>query len=69
MPDIPGHARSQTLFLPASVDDYVGPKNPVRFIDALVDGLDLTTAGFARVVANWTGRSGYTPKDLLKRYI
>jgi hypothetical protein len=28
------------------VDDYVGPDNPVRFIDAFVDGLDLTAASF-----------------------
>ncbi len=24
-----------------SLDDYVGPENPVRFIEAFVDGLDL----------------------------
>jgi transposase len=51
------------------VDDYVGPENPVRFIDAFVDGQDLTIAGFARVVPKWTGRPGYAPKDLLKLYI
>ena len=32
-----------------SVDDYVGPDNVVRFIDAFVDGLDLGAAGFVRV--------------------
>ncbi len=41
----------------------------MRFIDAFVDGLDLTIAGFARVVPKWTGRPGYAPKDLLKLYI
>ena len=45
MSHIAGHDRSQTLLLPESVDDYVGPENPVRFIDAFVDGLDLTAAG------------------------
>src|SRR5271168_196880 len=69
MTHIAGHDRSRTLLLPESVDDYVGPENPVRFINAFVDGLDLTTAGFAGVVANWTGRPGYAPKDLLKLYI
>ena len=69
MSHIPGHDRSQTLLLPESVDDYVGPENPVRFIDAFVDGLDLTIAGFAGVVPKWTGRPGYAPKDLLKLYI
>ena len=69
MSHITGHDRTQTLLLPESVDDYVGPENPVRFIDAFVNGLDLTAAGFARVAAKVTGRPGYAPKDLLKLYI
>jgi transposase len=69
MPHIFGHDRSQALLLPESVDDYVDPENPVRFIDAFVDGLDLATAGFARVAPNTTGRPGYAPQDLLKLYI
>jgi transposase len=51
------------------VDDYVGPDNVVRFIDAFVDGLDLQAAGFGRVRAKMTGRPGYDPADLLKLYI
>jgi transposase len=69
MSHIAGHDRSQTLLLPESVDDYVGPENPVRFIDAFVDGLDLTAAGFVRVAPQATGRPGYAPKDLLKLYV
>jgi transposase len=69
MSHIAGHDRSQTLLLPETVDDYVGPENPVRFIDAFVEGLDLTAAGFACVTAKPTGRPGYAPKDLLKLYI
>ena len=40
---ISGHDRSQIqiLLLPEVVDDYVRPDNPVRFIDAFVDGLVL----------------------------
>ena len=49
MTHITGHDRSQTLLLPESLDEYVGQDNPVRFIDAFVDGLDLTAAGFIRV--------------------
>lgn len=41
-----GIDRSQGLFLPEVVDDYVGGNNPVRFIDAFVDGLDLGKAAF-----------------------
>ena len=69
MTHIAGHDRSQTLLLPESLDDYVGPENPVRFIEAFVDGLDLTTAGFICVAAKRTGRPGYDPADLLKLYI
>jgi transposase len=38
-------------------------------IDAFVDGLDLTAAGFTRLKPKTTGRPGYAPKDLLKLYI
>jgi transposase len=69
MTHITGHDRSQTLLLPESLDDYVGPENPVRFIDAFVGWLDLASAGFARVQAKETGRPGYAPADLLKLYI
>ncbi|ASV88134.1 hypothetical protein CES85_3376 (plasmid) [Ochrobactrum quorumnocens] len=34
-----------------AVDDYVGPDNPVRFIETFVGGLDLQAAGFVRVVS------------------
>src|SRR5215204_7518562 len=69
MAHILGHDRSQRLLLPEAVDDYVGPDNPVRFIEAFVDGLDLEAAGFARVEPKVTGRPGYAPADLLKLYI
>ena len=64
-----GADRSQLLRLPDAVDDYVGPDNPVRFIDAFVDSLDLKEAGFQRVRPNDKGRPGYDPADLLKLYI
>jgi transposase len=69
MMHIPGFARDQILLLPEAVDDYVGSNNPVRFIDAFVDGLDLAEAGFKRVAAAGTGRPGYAPADLLKLYV
>ena len=61
--------RSQLLLLPEAVDDYVGADNPVRFINAFVDELDLSAAWFLRVTAEATGRPGYAPADLLKLYI
>jgi hypothetical protein len=69
MTHIAGFERDQLLLLPEAVDDYVDAENPVRFIDAFVDGLDLAGTGFARVEAKATGRPGYAPGDLLKLYI
>ena len=51
------------------MDDWVGTDNPVRFIDAFVDGLDLERAGFERVQANRAGRPGHDPADLLKLHL
>jgi transposase len=69
MTHLSGFARDQLLLLPEAVDDYVDTDNPVRFIDAFVDGLNLAAAEFARVEAQATGRPGYAPGDLLKLYI
>src|SRR5271166_4580677 len=69
MTHIAGFERDQLLLLPEAVDDYVDADNPVRFIDAFVDGFDLTAAGLLRVEAKATGRPGYAPGDLLKLYI
>ena len=69
MAHISGTDRSQTLLFPEAIDDYVGPDNAVRFIDAFVDGLDLAAAGFARVAPEKTSRPGYAPGDLLKLYM
>jgi transposase len=69
MTHLAGLERDQLLLLPEAVDDYVGSDNPVRFIDAFVDGLDLAAAGFLRVEPKAMGRPGYAPGDLLKLYI
>jgi transposase/IS5 family transposase len=69
MTHIHGLDRGQLLLLPEAIDDYVATDNPVRFIDAFVEGLDLRVAGFERVEPKATGRPGYAPGDLLKLYI
>src|SRR6195952_1081743 len=66
---IEGDARDQLLLLPAAVDDYVAADNPVRFIEAFVDELDLKEGGFLRSQPKTTGRPGYDPGDLLKLYL
>ena len=69
MTHITGTDRAQVLLLPDTADDYVGPDNPVRFIGAFVDSLDLSGAGFERAEPKETGRPGYDPAGLLKLYI
>src|SRR3984893_6987524 len=69
MTHILGFDRCQLSLLPEAIDDYVGSDNPVRFIDAFVDELDLAGVGFTRVTPKATGRPGYAPGDLLKLYI
>jgi transposase len=69
MTHIAGRDRNQDHLLPPSIDEYVGPDNPVRFIDAFVAQLDLQDLGFVRAEAKATGRPGYHPGDLLKLYI
>ena len=64
-PHIQGSFRSQTLLLPACVDDYVGPDNVVRFIEVFVECLDFAAAGFDRALPKATGRPGYDPSDLV----
>ena len=69
MKHIQGTPRSQTLSLPACVDDYVGPDNVTRFIEAFVDSLDLAAVGFERTLPKAIGRPEYDPSDPLKLYI
>lgn len=66
---IPAVDRHQTVLLPDVLDDYVGAENPVRVIDAFVDGLALADLGFGRTTPADTGRPGYDPRALLKLYV
>jgi len=66
---VTGTDRQQRLLLPESLDDYIDPEHPVRFIDAFVDGLDLQQCGFQRTRPAETGRPPYAPGDLLKLYL
>jgi transposase len=64
-----GLDRSQTLLFPESLEDYVGPENPVRFLDAFVGSLDLRGLSFAKAQCADTGRPPYDPAVLLKLYL
>jgi transposase len=61
--------RGQFSLLPGSLDDWVDKDNPVRVIDAFVDGLDLKKLGFDTVEPLDIGRPGYHPSVHLKLYI
>jgi len=43
---IEGLSRSQTFLLPKTIEEYVQADNPVRFIDAYVNTLDMEKLGF-----------------------
>ena len=66
-----GTDRQQTQLLPATLEDYVSRENPVRFVDAFVDTLDLKAAGFCFPKENpeGRGRPAYGPECLLKLYL
>lgn len=66
-----GSDRQQTQLLPATLEDYVSGDNPVRFVDAFVDTLDLKAAGFCFPKENpeGRGRPAYGPDFLLKLYL
>lgn len=55
-PNITGSDRNQNVMFPSLVDDYVSNDNPVRFIEAYVENLDLTELGFIHSVPKLTGR-------------
>ena len=66
---IHGANRHEEILFPERLDDYIAEENPVRFIDAFIDHLNLTTLGFQRATPAATGRPAYHPADLLKLYI
>jgi len=69
MSHVTGQSRYQTTMFPESLDELIPQDHPVRVIDAFVDSLDLGPLGFAKVVAEATGRPPYAPGDLLKLYV
>src|ERR1700722_15110062 len=65
-----GESREQASLLPARVEDYVGPDNPVRAIESFVCALDLAKLGFRHADRGVEmGQPPYDPTDLLKLYL
>jgi transposase len=66
---VEGLHRGQSTLFPETLEDFVADDNPVRVIEAFVEGLDLGSLGFERVDPKATGRPAYHPSVLLKLYI
>ena len=64
-----GLSREQYIMFPEIIDDYIKEENPVRFIDAFIEGLNLLEIGFQNAQPKDRGASAYHPKDLLKLYV
>jgi transposase len=66
-----GDSRDQASLLPARIENYVGPDNPVRAIESFVSALDLAKLGFRHADrgAEAMGQPPYDPADLLKLYL
>jgi transposase len=65
-----GESREQASLLPARIEDYVGPDNPVRAIESFVCALDLARLGFRHADRGAeVGQPPYDPADLLKLYL
>jgi len=69
MSHIEGSDREQMTLFPEALDDYVRQANPVRFIEAFVESLNLEELGFTHAVPNQLGRPPYHPADLLRLFI
>lgn len=57
--------RQQLGLLPESIEDYVGPEDPVRAYDAFVEALDLQQLGL-ELDPHQVGNAAYDPRAMLK---
>ena len=57
--------RLQMALLPPVIDGYVGPDDPVRAYDAMVDAMDIKGLGLV-IDANKVGSPAYDPESMLK---
>ena len=57
------------MLLPECVEDFVGPENAVRVIEAFVEGLDLAKLGFPLLDEGLPGARAYDPKVVLKLFL
>lgn len=63
---IHGAPRHEARLFPERLDASMAEDHPVRFLDAVVDHLNLTTLGLQRATPATTGRPAYHPAELFK---
>ena len=66
---VDGIDRDQTILFPDTLNKYVDKENPVRFIDAFIESLNIEKLGFKHAQPNDVGRPSYDPSDILKLYV
>ena len=59
--------RRQMTFLPPTIDEYIGPEDPVRVYDAFVEAIDLQELRIP-VQPYKAGAHEYHPKSMLKLF-
>ena len=64
-----GVERRERLLLPESVEEYVSAQNPVRVVDAFIEGLDLSKLGVEQREEHSIGPGSYDARALLKLYL
>jgi len=64
-----GIQREQVMLLPAAVEDYVSEENPVRVIDAFIEGVDLGQLKLVVRSEPERGAPAYDPRAMLKLYV
>ena len=57
--------RCQMTLLPPVIEDYVGPRDPVRAYDAMIEAMDINELGLV-LDAHQVGNPAYDPKAMLK---
>ena len=67
-PFVNGTDRKQRILFPDTLDEYVDENNPVRFIDAFVDSLDIMSLGLKHSGPAGTGRPPYNLVPLPERF-
>lgn len=60
-----GEDRNQIMLFPPSIEEYIGPNDPVRVYDAFVEALNFDELGIV-LDDNKVGNSEYYPKAMLK---